>query len=201
VVFFYLHFCYAVSDGCNPAGKGGVRLRAIKKRCFIFAAFTGFFILIGVMLLVFGESASEIRAQILLASIIIAGGIAAGFWIRELRKLKIARLIAENPILHIRTAAISDLSGEEAQPQEPENTEVFISYFGILLDAKIIKFNQDGIRLRAVEIGEDFISFTYGMEKQTRNIRLLRPAIDLAAMEKISERFRYETGITPTLLS
>ena len=43
--------------------------------------------------------------------------------------------------------------------------------------------------------------FTYGTEKRTQYIRLLRPAIDPAAMEKICERFRYETGITPTLLS
>lgn len=153
------------------------------------------------MLLVFGEAASEIRVQLLLGSISIAGGIAAGFWVREFRKLKIARLIAENPILHIRTASISDLSGEPAQPEATENTEIFISYFGILLDVKIIKFNQDGIRLRAVEMGNDFISFTYGTEKRTRNIRLLRPAIDPAAIEEILERFRFETGITPTLRS
>lgn len=144
---------------------------------------------------------SEIRVQILLASVIIASGISAGFWIREIGKLKIARLIAENPILHISTAAISDISAEASQPENIENTEVFVSYFGILLDEKIIKFNQDGVRLRAVEIGTDFISFTYGTKKRTQYIRLLRPAIDPAAMEKICERFRYETGIAPTLLS
>lgn len=176
-------------------------MSAIRKRCFVFAAFTGFFLLIGAILLVVGEAASEIGVQLLLVSVIIAGGIAAGFWIREFGKLKIARLIAENPILHIRTAVISDISSEAAQPEDIENTEVFISYFGILLDVKIIKFNQDGIRLRAVEMGNDFISFTYGTEKRTRNIRLLRPAVDPAAMEEISERFRYETGITPTLPS
>ncbi len=146
-------------------------MSAIRKRCVVFAAFTGFFILIGSMLLVFREAVSEIGAQILLVSIIIAGGIATGFWIREFGKLKIARLIAENPILHIRTAVISDISSEAAQPEDIENTEVFISYFGILLDVKIIKFNQDGIRLRTVEMGNDFISFTYGTEKRTRNIR------------------------------
>ena len=150
------------------------------------------------MLFVFGEAASEIQVQLLLVSISIAGGIAAGFWIREFRKLKIARLIAENPILHIRTATISDISSEMAQP---EDIEIFISYFGILLDAKVIKFNQDGIRLRAVEMGNDFISFTYGTEKWTRNIRLLRSVVDPASVEEISERFRYETGIMPTLRS
>jgi hypothetical protein len=181
----------------QSCGKEVVCLKAIRKRCFIFETFTCFFILMGVILFVFGEAASEIRSQILLVSVVIAGGTAACFWIRELGKLKIASLIAEN---HIRTAVISDLSGEVAQPEEPESTEVFISYFGILLDAQIIKFNQDGIRLKAVEIGGDFISFTYGMEKRTRNIRLLRPAIDSAAMEEICERFRYEIGITPVLL-
>jgi hypothetical protein len=152
------------------------------------------------MLLVFGGAMSEVRAQIILASVMIASVISAGFRIHECGKLKVARLIAENPILHIHTAVISDISGEAAQPGDIENTEVIISYFGILLDEKIIKFNQDGIRLRAVVIGSDYISFTYGTEKRTHNIRLLRPTIDPATMEEISERFRYETGITPTLL-
>jgi hypothetical protein len=102
--------------------------------------------------------------------------------------------------MHIRTAIICDIFGEAAQLSEPESTEVIVSYFGILLDQKIIKFNQDGIRLRAVEIGGDFISFTYGTKKQTQNIRLLRPVIDPAEMEEISERFRFETGIIPALL-
>lgn len=175
-------------------------MRAIRKRSYIFVAFTGFFVLTGAMLPFFGGDTSEIQAQIFLASVIIASGISAGFWIREIGKLKIARLIVENPILHISTAVISDISGEGTQRSDTENTEVFISYFGILLDEKTIKFNQDGIRLKAVEIGNDFISFTYGTEKRTQYIRLLRPAIDPVAMEKICERFRYETGIVPTLL-
>ena len=150
------------------------------------------------MLLIFSQAASEIQVQFLLVSISIAGGIAACFWIREFRKLKIARLITENPILHIRTAIISDISSETTQPEE---IEIYISYFGILLDVKIIKFNQDGIRLRAVEMGNDFISFTYGTEKWTRNIRLLSSVVDPASIEEISERFRYETGIMPTLRS
>lgn len=152
------------------------------------------------MFLIFGRTASEIRSLLLLAEIMIASSVSAGFWINERRKLKIARLIAENPILHICTAVISDLSGEAVQSEYTEDTEVFISYFGILLDEKIIKFNQNGIRLRGVEIGNDFISFTYGTEKRMQNTRLLRPAIDPAMIAELSERFRYETGITPTLL-
>ncbi len=175
-------------------------MKAIKRKNFVLAALTGFGILTGGMLLVFGGAMSEIQTQILLAGVVIASGVAAAFWLQGVGKLKIARLIAENPILHISTAVISDLSGEAAQPENIENTEVIVSYFGILLDEKIIKFNQDGIRLRAVEIGADFISFTYGTEKRTQNIRLLRPAINPEELDKIAEKFRYETGITPTRL-
>jgi hypothetical protein len=175
-------------------------LKAIKRKNLVLAALTCFGVLTGAMLLVFGDGMSEIHALIPLASIMIASTVAAGFWIQGFGKLKIARLIAENPILHIRTAVINDLSGEAAQQPEPENTEVIVSYFGILLDEKIIKFNQDGIRLRAVEIGDDFISFTCGTQKRAQNIRLLRPAIDPEELYKIAEKFRYETGITPTLL-
>ena len=175
-------------------------MKAIKRKNFVLAALTGFGILTGGMLLVFGGAMSEIQTQILLAGVVIASGVAAAFWLQGVGKLKIARLIAENPILHISTAVISDLSDEAAQQPEPENTEVIVSYFGILLDEKIIKFNQDGIRIRAVEIGGDFISFTYGTEKRTQNIRLLRPAINPEELDKIAEKFRYETGITPTRL-
>jgi hypothetical protein len=176
-------------------------LKAIKRKNFVLAALTGFGILTGSMPFVFGGAMSEIRAQILLAGVVIASGVAAAFWPQGVSKLKITRLIAENPILHISAAAISDISAEASQPENIENTEVFVSYFGILQGEKIIKFNQDGIRLRAVEIGTDFISFTYGTEKRTQNIRLLRPAINPQTIAEISEKFRYETGITPTLLS
>ncbi len=176
-------------------------MNAIRKRNFVFAAFTGFGLLIAAILILIGGPISEIKTQMFLASVMIASGVSAGFWIRERGKLKVARLIAENPILHIRTATISNISQETAQPEDIENTEMFVSYFGILLDTKIIKFNQDGIRLRAVEIGPDFIVFTYGTEKRMQSTRLLRPPLDPAAMDEISERFRYETGITPTWIS
>ena len=174
-------------------------MKGIKRNIFVLAALTCFGILAVIMLLVFGDGVSEIQAQILLASVMITSVIALGFWLRERSKLKIALLISENPILHIRTAAISVLTGEAAQQSKPENTEVIVSYFGILMGKRIIKFNQDGIRLRAVEIGGDFFSFTYGTEKRTQIIRLLRPAINPAELDKIVEKFRYETGITATL--
>ena len=176
-------------------------MKAIKRRSFFFTAFTVLGILTCIMLLIFGGAASTISSQILLANIIIVSVILFGFSKRELGKLKIVRLIAENPILHINTAVINDLTGEASYPEDTEYTEMIVSYFGILLDEKIIKFNQDGIWLRAVEIGNDFISFTYGTEKRSQKIRLLRPTLDEATIAEISKKFRYETGITPILLS
>lgn len=184
----------------NILPKRGVCLNAIKRKNFVLAALTGLGILSGGMLLVFRGAISDSQVQIFLAGTVIAGGVAAVLWLQGLSKLKIARLISDNPILHFSTAVISDLSGEAAQPENIENTEVIISYFGILIDQKIIKLNQDGIRLKAVEIGSDFISLTYGNGQRMQNTRLLCAAIDPAVLEQISERFRYETGITPTLL-
>mgnify|MGYP000896158339 CR=1 FL=1 len=177
-----------------------IGLPASKKGIYYFAGLTGAGLTICVVILLYRTVILELQAQLLLPVTLLVSGIPAGLWVREYRRRKTARLITENPILHIRTAVISDLSSETAQPEDAENTEVIVSYFGILLDEKIIKFNQDGIQLRAVEIGGDFISFTYGTEKRTQNIRLLRPTIDPVAMAEISEKFCYETGIVPVII-
>ncbi len=175
-------------------------MKAIIRGYHILAALIGFGILAGTLPLVFGGPVSEIRAQIFLAAIIITGTAAAVFWLRGLSRLKIARLISENPILHINTAVISEISDETEQVSDAGNIEVIVSYFGILMGEKIIKFNQDGIRLRAVEIGADYISFTYGTQKRIQKIRLLRPAIEPAELDKIAEKFRYETGVMPVFV-
>lgn len=176
-------------------------MKVIRRRIHVFAALTGFGILTAIMLLTLMEAKHDTEAQILIVLVIIGSSILAGFWIREFRKLKIARLIVESPILHISTYIISDISSEAEQLEDIENTEVFISYFGILLETKIIKFNQNGIQLKAVEIGPDFLSFTYGKGKRVKNIKILRPFIDLAASDEFAQKLHYETGIMPTFIS
>lgn len=131
----------------------------------------------------------------------LASGCMACLWVREYRKLKTARLIVENEILHIRPVVISSNAGDTANAGDVKNIEVFVSYFGILFDSKIIKFNQNGILLKAVEIGRDFISLSYGTDKRVQNTRLLRAAISSGELEKIVERFRYETGIVPVIIN
>lgn len=176
-------------------------MRQIKLHIYVFAFIFALGTVACVLFVILGAVSSGAPAYPLLAVMASVSVMTAVLCIRALGKLKGARLIAENPILHVRTAVISDLSDEAARPENSEGSEVFISYFGILLDAQIVKFNQDGIRLRAVEIGDGFIALTYGTKKRMQNIRLLRPPIAQAAMAEICERFRYETGITPTLLS
>ncbi len=117
------------------------------------------------------------------------------------KKLTAARLIVENQILHIQPAVqrVWD-STKESEAKPCETVEMFVSCFGILLGSKVIKFNQEGIRLKAVEIGRDYLSLDYGRDTDIRSIKLIhsRPCSDV--LEGIIEKFRYETGITPTIV-
>ena len=117
---------------------------------------------------------------------------------RECFRLKAAQLIIDNQILHINAAVI--LEGGAGNRDAVGDIEVFISCFGILLNDKIIKFNQEGIQLKSVEIDRDHISLTCGRSKRTRKIRLLHEKMDDEEMMRIVEKFRYETGIVPEVI-
>lgn len=173
-------------------------MEAIKRRLYIYtvaavlgaAATVPFF---------FNVIESGQRDRILLIIIIAAALMAAGLSIREYRRFKAARLIIENKILHIQPAVIDAGNPDKGGRNLPGGSiEVYISCFGILLDSRIIKFNRDGIRLIAVELEEDYISLTYGTDKRTENIRLLRAAADSGEIKEIAEKFRYETGVVST---
>lgn len=61
-----------------------------------------------------------------------------------------------------------------------------------------MKFNQDGSLLKAVELGRDYISLTYGNDEWLQNARLQHAAVEPGELERVIEQFRYETGIIPT---
>jgi hypothetical protein len=67
---------------------------------------------------------------------------------------------------------------------------------GLIAAFLIFTMNQ---RLKAVEIGQDYLSPDYGRDTDIRNIRLIHSSPDSAVLESIIEKFRYETGITPTI--
>jgi len=165
-------------------------LKAIRQRSYIFVTAAGIGVAVSVVVFACGRTVPEIRTQILLTVSLPASACMAALWAQECRRLRIAQLIAENQILHIRTAVISNGA---------DDIDVFVSYFGILLDSRVIKFNQEGAFLKAVEIGRDYISLTYGTDKRVQSTRLLHAAIDDEEVERIAERFRHETGIVPVI--
>lgn len=129
-----------------------------------------------------------------------AGLIAAFFFFAMNQRLTAARLIVENQILHIQPAVLRERdSTKESEAASCETVEMFVSCFGILLGSKVIKFNQEGIRLKAVEIGRDYLSLDYGRDMDIRNVRLIHSRPDRTVLAGIIEKFRYETGITPTI--
>lgn len=131
---------------------------------------------------------------------LIAGLIATFLFFTMNQRLTAARLIVENQILHIQPAVLREWdSMKESEAESCETVEMFVSCLGILLGSKVIKFNQEGIRLKSVEIGRDYISLDYGRDTNLRNIKLIHSRPDSAVLADIIEKFRYETGITPTI--
>ena len=159
--------------------------------CFLTLALAQLFVLEG--------GNFNIQTSVTSIFIICLGVILLRILLKDINNLKIARLIKENFILKVKTAVISEISGKECHDKHIEDTDIFVSYFGILFNGKIVKFNQDGVHLAAMEIGNDFISFTYGNEKQMQNLRIVRPDIELEAMNEMINKFRFETGITPKM--
>ena len=177
-------------------------MNAIRKRIIIYISIICF--LIAAWAQLFSLQGGNFNAQTCVITIItVARGIIPIYLLfKDINNLKIARLIKENFILKVKTAVISEISEKEIpyKPINIEDTEIFVSYFGILFNGKIAKFNQDGIRLTAMDIGNDYISFTYGNEKQMKNIRIVRPDIEPDAMSEMINKFRFEMGITPTMV-
>lgn len=159
-------------------------MKSIRQRLCLFGVFTGLGLAAAIVLLFIGVSC-------------LISGLPAIFWIKEHRSLKTAKLILENCIVHIRSAVIKEKAYVEEDYECVEGIEVFISNFGVLLDSKIINFNQGGVRLKAVEIGRNYISLAYGTEKRMRKIWLLSYSFGEDELADIVGKFRYETGVVP----
>ncbi|QRN84795.1 hypothetical protein JR334_07310 [Clostridia bacterium] len=121
-----------------------------------------------------------------------------GFLIHEILKLRIARMIVENNIIHIQAATSESTNGQE-ETIPTVYLEMFISCFGVLLDSKIIKFNINNIKLKGVNIGKEYIMLSYGIDNNTKRIKIIHSALSKEEINHIAEIFCYETGITPTI--
>jgi len=133
--------------------------------------------------------------------ILAAGALAASFFHVARKKLKDVKDIIETTVIHIPFAVINAQSAEEKEEAEKihKNTSIYVSCFGILIGTQVIKFNRDGVKLKAVEIGKNYISFDYGAGADTHNIRLLYSKPGEDELAELVEEFRKVTGVIPVL--
>ena len=117
------------------------------------------------------------------------------------KKLMTAKAIADSAVICIQPAVVCGRADEEKDEDAlRENFGIYVSCFGILLGTRIIEFNQNGVWLRSVEIGQDYISFGYGERgDELHIIRLLYSKPDEGALAGIIENFRKETGVVPVI--
>lgn len=176
-------------------------MKAIQRRTRLFAVSAFGCIIVSSIMIASCIIMPGMQIQIISWISILAIVLAVGLWICAHARLKMACLIVENQILHIRPAVICEETCMETNGNESDSIDVFISYFGILIDSKVIKYNQEGIRLKAVELGRYYICLSYGTEKRLHKIHLLHADLDSGEIAEIAEKFRYETGVSATITS
>jgi len=114
--------------------------------------------------------------------------------IREYSRYKAALLIAENALLSI-DLAVAEGTSTKSRPRPAGSVTAVISGFGILLGSEVIKFNADGITLRGIEYGPEFISFAYGAGGKAATVRIRHGQLDRRTLQDLAQKFRYETGV------
>gem|GEM_PF-516062 len=120
----------------------------------------------------------------------------------EYRQLSFARLIIENMIIDIQSARTEQQSeGHSTTVISSDTMDIYISCFGILLGSKVIKFNTEGIQLREVGIGRDFIRIRFGKGNKEQFVQLLHKSLEENELVSIIEKFRRETGVIPNIIS
>lgn len=188
-----------IVNGIRLPEREVIVLKAIRRRvcCLIVATGSGF--LVSLLMLMPDGVVPVFQAKMFLGVAICATLFLAGLSMREYKKLKMAELIIENQILHIRPAIINAGVCGLGGISSAGGMEVFISCFGILLDSQIIKFNLDGIYLKGVEIGREYMCLIYGTKFSTQKTRILHGALDSEKLSSIVEEFRFETGIVPVV--
>lgn len=103
-------------------------------------------------------------------------------------RIKTAKLIAENSIISIIPVDVNNHS-----------VLVNISCFGISVGHKYYKFNREGIPLTKIDINKTSITLYFGNIEKQNKIIVLHDLRDKSEANKIAEKFRYETGIIPSV--
>ena len=139
--------------------------------------------------------------RVIFALLLLVSNLLIIFLIREFETYSVAKLITENKFMNIEFAEIRLKPDDVSSYSKIGGLEVYISCFGILLGSRVIKFNIDKVKLKEVEIGNEFICLTYGIDKKIQTIKLLHGDIQKEELQCIVEGFRYETGIIPIVVN
>ena len=185
--FFFMTFAVQ----CNQR-KEGIPLRKIRYRFIQAISLTAICMIAFFAAMLFWLSASDHPQVLILMLFFAVGGAIAIVWLfRSVRDLTTGRLIWDNQILQIPVAKLDGTLLNDMQ--------MVISGFGILMNSKVIRFNQDGIKLLSVKIGADSIGLRYGAGERIHEATLLFQSLEKEKLQAIIEAFRYETGVEPEL--
>ena len=175
-------------------------MKVIKQRfsLLVFTSSTG--LLTALMIFFKYEIIGRIDFHLVLVLVLLVTALQIGLLVREFGRYKAAKLIMENKIMYIKAAQIEGGAFDKSNTSlQIGGIEVYISCFGILLHSRVIKFNIDKVRLKAVDFSNEFICLTYGTNKTIQKIRILHGAIGKEELQCFIKKFRYETGVVPVI--
>ena len=113
------------------------------------------------------------------------------FLVGQNRRLYLARLIWDNPILAVTSAVVL---GPEGAP-EREVEETVVSTFGLLIGDRIYSWGHRGVKLNAVEIDQRKVHVRFGSGAQMLHIELLHGLTDARQVAEVQQKLWRETGV------
>lgn len=175
-------------------------MRVIKRRIMVLTILTGLCLSIVVLSVFFWEQETFESGKVLLWAVFLCGVLGIAGTSAAAAKMSQADLIVKNQIMHIQTVVLEQLmaGGKVSREgfQRSRMIDISISCFGILLDTRVIPFNQNGIRLNSIVLTNDCISVAYEKKQKTFRIRILHKWMDRKELDEVAEKFRYETGVS-----
>lgn len=164
-------------------------MKSLRVRFIIWGCLFGVMVLLFILALIKSKTWPESYSAIIMSLSLLPGALSLVCWIRTYRSLSLAKLILDNQILHVSTV---DFDGV-AMPR----LEVVVSVFGILMEDKVIPFNQDGIRLFSLIIAHNSMDIIYGTDVSSHEINLSFQNISEDLLKGIVDKFSFETGVVP----
>jgi hypothetical protein len=117
---------------------------------------------------------------------------------RQWTQWGMARLILDSQIVQVCSGTVSSRQGSSQWKPRIAN-QITVSTFGVLMNDRAYKWGYDGIQLWTAEIDRDTLSLTFGDREQAYRVELLHGIRELAEVDSLVEKLRYETGVLPTV--